>query len=104
MNEVLYRILVFIAGLVLGILFFGGLWFTVKKSVTARIPALWIFGSFFLRIAITLFGFYFIAAGSWQRLLICLVGFIAARFIVIRFTRLYEIKQAGIKQEDNHEA
>ncbi|MGK2860363.1 MAG: N-ATPase subunit AtpR [Chitinophagaceae bacterium] len=104
MNEVLYRVLVFITGLVLGILFFGGLWFTVKKSVTARMPALWIFSSFFLRIGITLIGFYFIAAGSWQRLLICLVGFIAARFIVIRFTRLYEIKQAGIKKEDNHEA
>ncbi|MBK5269814.1 MAG: ATP synthase subunit I, partial [Bacteroidia bacterium] len=60
MNEVLYRILVFIAGLVLGTLFFGGLWFTVKKSVASKRPALWIFSSFFLRIGLTLIGFYFI--------------------------------------------
>ncbi|MBK5270802.1 MAG: ATP synthase subunit I [Bacteroidia bacterium] len=104
MNEVLYRILVFIAGLVLGTLFFGGLWFTVKKSVISKRPALWIFSSFFLRIGLTLIGFYFIAAGSWQRLLICLLGFIAARFVVVHFTRSHEIEQARLKKEDNYEA
>lgn len=104
MNEVLYRVLVFIAGLALGTLFFGGLWVTVRKSVSARSPSLWIFGSFFLRISITLIGFYFIAAGSWQRLLICLLGFIIARFTIIHFTRSHEIKQSRLKKENNHEA
>ena len=47
MNETVNMILAFIAGLALGTLFFGGLWFTVKKAVTAKIPALWIFTSFF---------------------------------------------------------
>ncbi len=87
MNEVLFMILAFIMGLILGALFFGGLWFTVKKTITAKIPAIWAIGSFFLRVSVVLIGFYFVSDGSWQRLLICLVGFILARFIVTYLTK-----------------
>ena len=87
MNDTLIIILVFIAGLILGTLFFGGLWLTVKRLVASTRPALLVLGSFVLRIAIVLIGFYFISAGSWQRLLIALMGFILARFLVIYFTK-----------------
>lgn len=97
-------ILAFIAGLALGTLFFGGLWLTVKKAVTAKIPALWIFGSFFLRISITLVGFYFISSGNWKRLLICVAGFIVARTLVIHFTKSVDKKQIQLKKEVSHEA
>jgi len=103
-NEITYMALAFIAGLALGTLFFGGLWLTVKKAVTAKIPALWIFGSFFLRISITMVGFYFIASGNWKRLLICVAGFVVARFFVIHFTKLADEKQIQLKKEVNHEA
>jgi F1F0 ATPase subunit 2 len=103
MNETLFMILAFIGGLVLGVLFFGGLWLTVKKSVTSKIPALWVFGSFFLRVGITLIGFYYISLGHWQRLLICVLGFVAARYIVIRFTKSIDEKQLQLKKEAYHE-
>lgn len=103
MNENVTIILAFIAGLVLGTLFFGGLWFTVKKAVSAKIPALWIFCSFFLRVSITLVGFYFVSSGNWERLLICLFGFIIARFIVIHFTKSIDEKQMPLKKEVAHE-
>ena len=103
MNETLFMILAFIGGLGLGVLFFGGLWLTVKKSVKSKIPALWVFGSFFLRVGITLIGFYYISLGNWQRLLICVLGFVAARYIVIRFTKSIDEKQLQLKKEDNHE-
>ncbi len=45
MNETLYMILALIAGLMLGTLFFGGLWFTVKKAVDSKKPAIWFFVS-----------------------------------------------------------
>jgi F1F0 ATPase subunit 2 len=93
MNETLFMILAFTAGLALGTLFFGGLWFTVKKTVTAKIPAIWFLGSFFLRVSIVLIGFYFVSNGSWQRLLICLLGFVVARFIVMYFTKSIIVKQ-----------
>ena len=87
MNETLQLALVLLAGLLLGALFFGGLWWTVLKGVSAGQPALWFFASLLLRTAIVLGGFYFVAGGHWKRLLLCLLGFIVARFVVIRLTR-----------------
>ena len=104
MNETLSMILAFIAGIALGILFFGVLWLTVKKSVTAKTPWLWVLGSFLLRVGITLLGFYFVSGGKWQRLLICLAGFIIARFLVIHFTRSIDKKNIQLRKEAVHEA
>jgi len=104
MNEIVTMVLACIAGSVLGTLFFGGLWFTVKMAVSSKIPALWFFGSFLLRVSITLIGFYYITFGNWQRLLVCLLGFIAVRFIVMHFTRSNEAKQLQLNKEISHEA
>jgi F1F0 ATPase subunit 2 len=93
MTEILYYILALVAGLALGTLFFGGLWFTVKKAVTAKVPAVWIIGGFIIRTSITLIGFYFVSLGSWQRLLMCLLGFVVARMLVMKFTKTYEQKR-----------
>ncbi len=97
MNETLFMILAFIAGLFLGILFFLGLWVTVKKVVQAKIPAIWVLVSFFLRVTVILIGFYYVSQGSWQRLLVCVLGFIIARFMVARFTKLMEEKKTAKK-------
>jgi len=104
MNETLLMILAFIGGFLLGVLFFGGLWLTVKKLVTAKMPEIWFIGSFFLRIGITLIGFYFISLGNWQRLLICVLGFVAARFIVMHVTKSHEQKHLHLNKEVTHEA
>src|SRR5664280_2249561 len=103
MNEIIYMILAFIGGLLLGTIFFGGLWLTVRKLVISKIPALWVLGSFILRVSITLIGFYYISSGSWQRLLICVAGFIIARFAVIHFTKMSEERQVLLKKEISHE-
>jgi F1F0 ATPase subunit 2 len=94
MNDTLHMLLTFTGGLLLGTLFFGGLWLTVNKTVSARQPALLIAGSFFLRTGSTLAGFYYIGHDNWQRLITCLLGFIIARFVIIRLT----------KKEASHEA
>ena len=103
MNEIVYMILAFIGGLLLGTIFFGGLWFTVRKLVISKIPALWFLGSFILRVSITLIGFYYISSGSWQRLLICVAGFITARYTVIHFTKSTEEKQVLLNKKVGHE-
>lgn len=87
MNETLSLILACVVGVSLGMLFFGGLWWTIRKGVSSTRPALWFTGSTLLRVSIVLVGFYFISAGHWDRLLACLLGFVAARFIVTRLTR-----------------
>src|SRR5664279_1074499 len=87
MNETLMMVLALLFGTVLGVVFFGGLWWTVRKSLYSKRPALWIFGSLLLRISIVAAGFYLLAGHHWERLLLSLLGFIAARFAVIRLTR-----------------
>ena len=93
MSEILYMVLALIGGLAIGTLFFGGLWFTVKKSVTAKIPALCFFASLIIRVSITLIGFYYISLGSWQRLIACLLGFILSRYIVMQYTKSIDEKE-----------
>jgi F1F0 ATPase subunit 2 len=87
MNEMFNLAVGALAGIVLGGLFFGGLWWTVQKGVPSEQPALWFLGSLILRTAVVLLGLYFVAAGSWQRLLAALLGLIVARFVVMRITR-----------------
>jgi F1F0 ATPase subunit 2 len=87
MNNFIIPALALVAGLVLGTIFFGGLWWTVRKGVSSKHPALWFLGSMLVRMSIVLLGFYFVGRDDWQRLVACLVGFIIARFIVMRLTR-----------------
>ena len=98
MSETIYMALAFTTGLALGTLFFGGLWITIKKAVTAKIPAIWFFVSFVLRVSITVAGFYYIAAGSLQRLLVALCGFIIARFVITKAARRHDVKQLILKK------
>jgi F1F0 ATPase subunit 2 len=87
MNDLLLLTLAGVAGLLLGAIFFGGLWWTVRKGIFSKSPALWFLGSMLLRMSIVLAGFYFIGRGDWQRLVVCLLGFVIARIIVMRLTR-----------------
>lgn len=102
MNDALALVLAWIAGAALGAVFFGGLWWTVRKSLASAKPALWVFGSLLLRMGVTITGFYFVSGGDWQRLLVCLVGFVMARQIVTQLTRLPEEVQTRQSQEARH--
>ncbi|WP_040298588.1 ATP synthase subunit I [Arcticibacter svalbardensis] len=86
-------IIALISGIVLGMIFFGGLWFTVKKTMGTRYPAMWILLSSLTRTVIVLTGFYFVAQGNWQKLVIAVSGFIIARFLVMRITGRLDQKQ-----------
>ena len=86
MHETMALALASLAGLSLGVIFFGGLWWTVRKGMTSSRPALWFLVSFLLRMGIVMAGFYFIGQGDWQRLVTCLVGFLIARLLITRFS------------------
>jgi len=90
MTDVLRLVLALVTGLLLGAIFFGGLWWTVRKGFSSQQPALWFLGSLLLRTSIVLAGFYFMARGHWERLLACLVAFVIARVIVTRLTQAAE--------------
>ena len=87
MNEPLSLAFALAAGVLLGAMFYGGLWWTVRRVVSSKRVALWFLGSLLLRIGVALAGFYFVAGGNWERLLLCLLGFVMARVAVTRLTR-----------------
>ena len=102
MNEPLTLILAGVAGLFLGAIFFGGLWWTVRKGMSSPRAVLWFFGSLLLRMGVVLAGFYFVGGGQWQRLVGCLVGFVVSRFVVLWLTRPPVEPNPSIAKEVSH--
>jgi F1F0 ATPase subunit 2 len=84
MNEAMFLVLSAMAGLVLGVVFFGGLWWTVNRSMVSPQPALLILGSFMLRSVVALGGFYVALQGGWQSLVACMGGFLVSRALLTR--------------------
>jgi F1F0 ATPase subunit 2 len=71
----------FAAGTLIGLFYFGGLWWTLRRMPVLHEPIIWVIGSFLIRAALSLLGFYFAAGGQWIRILICLLGFFLVRII-----------------------
>jgi F1F0 ATPase subunit 2 len=87
MNESLILVLAWLAGAALGALFFGGLWWTIRRAVASPQPAIWFLGSLVVRMAAVLAGVYFVSGGAWPRALACLLGFVMARQLLLRASR-----------------
>jgi F1F0 ATPase subunit 2 len=84
MNTLLFSLLAFLLGAAVGQFYFGGLWLTVKRLSSVRSPGLLAFGSFVIRTGLAVFCFYLIAStGHWERVLASVVGFAAARWILV---------------------
>ncbi len=78
-----YLILSILAGILLGIFFFGGLWWTVKKITAGNSKPYFLFlVSFIIRTVVVLAGFYLLLTAGWQYLLSALAGFLIARTIL----------------------
>lgn len=84
MNDALILALCLTAGAGLGLFYYGGLWLTVQRLTTARRPGLVALVSFCARAAITLAAFYLVMGGRWERLAVCMIGFVALRMILVR--------------------
>ena len=84
MPDLLSLLLALVAGLGLGSFYFGALWLTVRQLPSTQRPFFLSFLSFLVRLAVTLFGFYLAMGGHWERLLVCLVGFVGIRNVLTR--------------------
>jgi F1F0 ATPase subunit 2 len=73
---------------VLGIIFFGGRWWTIQRGLRSARPAAWFLGSILARAATVLAGFYLVSQGDWRRLVACLLGFLASRILVMHLTQV----------------
>ena len=102
MPELPILALSWLAGGALGASFFGGLLWTVKKTVSSPRPALWLFGSLLLRMCILLMGLYFVSGRDWRRLLACLLGVMMARAVVTWLTGSSTQSGAATAREASH--
>lgn len=99
MNEIVLIILSGVAGMFFGLFFFGGLAWTVKKGLTAKLPAVVFLVSFFLRTILTLAGFMIVSQGRWERLVCALIGFVIARMAFMHGHKFNFRKTESIRKE-----
>lgn len=71
------------AGVVLGGLYFGGLWITLTRVGSARRPGLLLVGSYALRLAVSAVGFGLLASLGIVPAAAGLAGFLVARGVMI---------------------
>jgi F1F0 ATPase subunit 2 len=72
-----------LAGILFGVIYFGGLWLTIQKMGQMDRPILLLTGSFIVRLALVLVGFYLVSNGRIELLGVSLVAFFVTRFIFI---------------------
>ena len=96
MSDAVRLLLACSAGLLLGLAFFWGLWLTVSGLDRAEHPVRRVLSSLLLRFGLVIGGFYLLAGlGSWQTVVAAAVGFVLARFLVIRRTRARSLDIVG---------
>lgn len=103
-DTILDIIIALTGGIALGLFFYGGLWWTVRRLPTSKQPALLTMASFIVRTSVTILGFYIImngysiASGTNGLLLfdgssgdgrlirigVAMVGFLATRTLLLR--------------------
>lgn len=91
-------IIAFLGGILLGIFFFGGLYFTVERIQQVKHPVLFMVLSLLIRLAILLLGFYLLMDSRYQNLLAALAGVLLSRFFLIRkfgHTKKMPLKKDG---------
>jgi F1F0 ATPase subunit 2 len=72
------------SGMLLGLIYFGGLWLSIRRFLARENAMLWFQISLMLRNLIALCGFYLIMDGDWQKLIAAVVGFSVVRIVLSR--------------------
>lgn len=73
----------FLIGLLLGGLYFGGLYLTTQRFNNAKSPALFMILSFVLRMGVLITGFYYLSKSGYKNILIGLLAVMLVRFLML---------------------
>ncbi len=84
MSEVVLWSVTFFGGIFLGLLFYGGLWWSVRLLPAVSHPVLWILSSFIFRVMVTVGGIVLLTDGDWRKVAFALFGFVATRVVMVR--------------------
>jgi F1F0 ATPase subunit 2 len=76
----------FLCGTLLGVLYFGGLWWTVQRLPTSHHFWRLYFGSVILRTLLVLSCLYLLLQScGWQSLAVSMLGFVTARMVLLMY-------------------
>jgi F1F0 ATPase subunit 2 len=92
MSEPMWILISLITGLILGIVFFGGLYWTIRIGLTAKYPGLIFSFSFLLRTGVTLAAILWVSNGKPMRILTCLMGFVVVRLLTLTASKYMKRK------------
>jgi F1F0 ATPase subunit 2 len=90
----------YMGGTVLGLFYFASLWWTVRRIVLRRHAALFMAGSYMLRIAVLATGVLLLGQGAWYRFAACLAGLLTARLLSCQPGRYRIAETAGKAGEE----
>lgn len=77
-------LLVVVAGLALGVFFYGGLWWTLQRLAHSRHPASLALLSFVLRLSLSCVGLALLMQDQLWRLFAAFAGFLCVRVFMVR--------------------
>lgn len=78
-------VLAFLWGAFLGLVYFGGLWLTLKRALGKRRFRRWLAASFVSRLTAVLAGFWLVLRMDPVAFFFTLAGFFLVRIVLIRF-------------------
>lgn len=91
-------IISFFIGLFLGVIYFGGLYYSTQKFKDIKNPTLFMAFSFFIRMMFLVGGLYFLAKSGYKNILIGFLGLMLVRFIMV-----FRVKQLNSKPNTGRE-
>jgi F1F0 ATPase subunit 2 len=80
-------VIVFLIGIGLGLGYFLGLWWTVRRAMRSRYPHRWLIGSAAVRLVLLLLAFWVLMDGHWENLVAALLGFWVARMLLKHYLK-----------------
>jgi len=83
-TSVLELLFALVVGLGLGLVFFGGLAWTVRRLPSARHPVALVLGSLIVRTAAVAVGLVWVGDGKFLRMLAAATGILAMRYVAVR--------------------
>jgi len=88
-------VVILLAGFALGIIFYGGLWLTIRALPKSRHAVALALASFWGRTGLVIGGLLLAMDSTWQKALICLLGFALARIALSRWGPLHAAGTRG---------
>ena len=89
-------------GVAAGLIFWGGLWWTVRQLANHPHPALIMLVSFVIRSVIVIGAFYWMMNAHWEQLAVALLAFMSIRMVLAKTLTKQLWSPSTLRQNDGN--